>query len=243
MPYSSRKTMKKRPMTRSKKSKKNKTIKKRTTFRNVKPSVSIEKKVLDNTHENLLFGQRFGTLGSEASAHYQLDVTPTPTLGVDANQRIGTRFMTTGARMDMEIRSQANLVNSFKYRWFLVRIEDSNNLATGTDITPQFLDPNPFNPTYYDWHSPTDHERRNGFKIVASGTGRIQPDSLTGQLGRVQLRKYLRLGHIVKFEYGSGTQPVVQNQYRMVILGDSGNTTDQTAAIASVNFRWYYTDN
>jgi len=218
-------------------------MKNRNPYRNLNLSKSIEKKVIDETHDNLLFAQSFGTLGSYQSAHYQIDVTPQPTLGVDANQRIGTRFMTTGARMDMEIISQASQINIFRYRWFLVRIEDTNNLATGTDVTPQFLDPNVFNPTFYDWHSSTDHERRNGFKIVASGTGKIEPDSITGQTGRVQMRKYLRLGHVVKFEYGSGTQPVVQNQYRMILLGDSGNTTSQTGCIANVNFRWYYTDN
>jgi hypothetical protein len=212
-------------------------------FRNVNLALSVEKKVIDETHTNLLFAQSFGSLGNFQSAHYQIDVTPEPVQGTDANQRIGTRFMTTGARMDMEIIAQANTTSIFRYRWFIVRIEDCNSLLTGTDVTPMFLDPNVFNPTFYDWHSSTDHERKNGFKIVSSGTGKIEPDSISGQTGRIQLRKYLKLGHVIKFEYGTAPQPVVQNQYRMIILGDSGNTTSQTGCIANVNFRWYYTDN
>lgn len=241
MPYSSRKTMKRRPKTRSKKSKKNTTRKNYASIRkNVNTKVSIEKKVFDYTIGSLSFAQS-NTAG--VTGHNSANPTPTPSNGTAVNQRIGNRIMVTGARLDIEIQSMSSHNSEFRYRWYMVRVPDSGNLAPATDITTEFLDENPFATNIYDWHSPTDHERSSSFKIVASGTGKLLADQIAGQSARAQLRKYLKLGHILKFDNTGSPTPVVTNQYRMIFLGDSGDVTAATGATARFNIRWYYTDN
>jgi len=240
MAYSSRKTMKKRPSG-SKSKAPRKTMKKRASapYRNVNLKKSIEKKVIDVKENSMVFAQST----SLASGHFEIGATPQPSQGLDANQRIGNRIYLTGARLDMEFQTQSATQEAFKYRWFLVRIPDCNSVATTDAITSDFLDPNVFNTTKYDWHSQTDHERSGGFRIVASGTGKLAPDPITAinPASRNQLRKYLRLGHEIKWD--NSTSLVVTNQYRLILLGDSGNTATNTGAFCNYSIRYYFTDN
>lgn len=239
MPYSSRKTMKRRP--KGAKKPKNKTMKKRSTFRkNVNLGKSIEKKIFDYPQGSVGFAQ---ATGSGLTGHNYANPTPEPANGTAVNERIGNRIMVTGARLDLEFSGQASLQNEFRYRWYLIRMPDSGAVGGTDDMTDEFLDPNPFDPTKYDWHSPTDHERSSSFRIVATGTGKLIADSITGQTSRTQIRKYLKLGHILKYDNVTAPPPVVTNQYRLIFLGDSGNTTTSTGAVARFNIRWYYTDN
>jgi len=228
----------KKPMMK-KKSKKNTSRKNYSSLRkNVKPSVSIEKKVFDFTQSSIAVAQFNGA----GSGHNYSNPTPTIANGTAVNQRIGNKIMLTGARLDIEFHGQSIQSSALRLRWYLIRMPQQGSSQMSGDPTDEFLDENPFQAGIYDWHSPIDHERSQSFKIVSTGTCKLMADQLTSQTSRWQVRKYLKLGHIVKYDNDvPGT--VVENQYRMIFLADSGDTAATSGAQCKYNIRWYYTDN
>ena len=245
MAYSRRTTQKKRNSTSRKLRKpKNQTVKKRSprTFRKNTDTVrSIEKKIYDSTHPSLSFAQYRGA--ANLTGHTSITPSPAPALGLTASDRIGNKIFVTGCRMDMEILGQANQSSTFRYRWYLIRVPDCTSILSSDDLTQEFLDQNPFAPVY-DWHSPRDMEMGSSYKVVATGTGKLESDNIAGQVAHSQIRKYLKINQAIKFENLS-PYAMVQNQFRMILLGDSGNhdAAYLTGAAANINFRWFYTDN
>jgi hypothetical protein len=217
---------------------KKKNMKRKPFRKNVNPTVSIEKKVFDFSQGSLSFAQTIGSF----SGHNYSNPTPAIANGTAVNQRIGNKVMLTGARLDIEFTGQTSQNNAVKYRWYLIRMPQQGAAQMSGDPTDEFLDENPFATGIYDWHSSIDHERSQSFKVVATGTGRLAADQIAGQTSRAQLRKYLKLGHIVKYDNDiPGT--VVENQYRIIFLADSGDVTAATGLTAKYNIRWYYVDN
>lgn len=229
----------KKPMMK-KKSKKNTSRKNYSSLRkNVKPSVSIEKKVFDFTQSSIAVAQ---TNTAGVSGHNYSNPTPTIANGTAVNECIGNKVMLTGARLDIEFTGQASHTNTLRYRWYLIRLPQQGSSQLSGDPTDEFLDQNPFATGIYDWHSPVDHERSQSFKIVATGTGKLIADQIAGQTARAQLRKYLKLGHILKYDNDVSRTPV-ENSYRMIFLADSGDTTAASGMQVKYNMRWYYVDN
>lgn len=227
----------------TKKSKKTKTKKynkkKNYKKKNVYPSKSIEKKVFDFTQSSIAFAQQ-NTVG--ISGHNYSNPTPTIANGTAVNQRIGNKIMLTGARLDIQFHGQNTQSSALRIRWYMIRMPQQGAAQMSGDPTDEFLDENPFMPGIYDWHSAIDHERSNSFKVVATGTCKLEADQLTSQTSRCQIRRYLKLGHIVKYD-NDVSNTVVENQYRMIFLSDSGDTFASTGAQCAFNIRWYYTDN
>lgn len=223
-----------------KKTKKNTSRKNYSSYRkNINVKGSIEKKVFDFTQSSIAFAQ---TNTAGISGHNYSNPTPAIAKGVEVNQRIGNKIMLTGARLDIEFTGQPSQTNGLRYRWYMIRMTETGAAQLTGDPTDEFLDENPFATGIYDWHSPIDHERLKSFKVVATGTGKLIPDSIAGQTSRQQLRKYLKLGHVLKYD-NDVAQTVVENQYRIIFLADSGDVTATTGATAKYNIRWYYTDN
>lgn len=199
---------------------------------------SAEKKYFDHGFTNLPSAQYTGPL----VGYLVENVTPIPSQGLGQNNRIGQKIFATGCILDCRITTQSSVTNAIKYKYYLVRIPDCYDYPA-TDIVPSMFDSNPFNSGVFDWHSNLDPETQGQFKVMAKGQGTILPDSIAGQTGIVQFRKYLKLGFASKWDSLTLLSQPVSSQWRLILFTDTGDNSANTGVTASMNFRTFYLDN
>lgn len=199
---------------------------------------SAEKKYIEHGYT----GEPFAQLDVISNAYEIANVTPNPLQNFTRSGRVGNKIFLTGGIMDLQLTTLATTSNAIKYKWFLVKIPSSFNFPA-VDIVTQMFDPNPFLTGIYDWHSNLDPEERTNFRIVAKGQGTIKPDSIAGQTGIVQIRKYLKYGFPLKWDTNNPNEESVVNQMRLIFFADSGNLNLSSGITASANFRSFYLDN
>ena len=214
-------------------------MRKRNYTKNRPVGLSAEKKYIEHGFTSQTFGLYNG---SPSNGYYVTQTTPRPIQGLGNNARIGQKIFCTGAIMDVEIYSQANVTNAIRYKYFVVRIPDAYD-NPATDIVPAMFDPNPFLTSVYDWHSNLDPEKTSQFKIISKGQGMLKPDSIAGQTSRTQFRKYLKLGFELKWDDTTLASESVKNQWRVILFADTGDTSLTTGMACSMNFRTFYLDN
>ena len=189
--------------------------------------------------------QVYTETGNEFSLehYYATEVTPVIPQGVTANTRTGNSVKLVSARLDVQIKAQANMTNQFRYKWYLVRKPDAGPATSPATVVNHFLEPNIFN-GLYDVHSQRDPEFFKNYRVVAQGSGSLRPENLAGQMAINQWHKNLKLDFHLKFD-SNQTVITTENGLYLIFVGDTGDnlTPYFTGASLDLTLKYWYVDN
>lgn len=211
----------------------------------MKRLINVEKKHLkSDVSVQMQFAQALTLANASPGGYYFANVTPQVPQDLTASGRTGNSIKATGCCFEFEVVGDTSLVNSLTYKIHIVRKKDNQSFMTPATAGPLIWNANPFSPggTAIDNYSTRDIDNMKNFQIVKTITGRLEPDSLTGQTARRQHRVPLRLNHHFRFD-GASTSLPIDNNYFIYVTADSGMQSTNTGGLFRYNVRWFYTDN
>lgn len=212
---------------------------------NMKMLINVEKKHLhSNVTDQMQFAQSNTLAYTNYGGVYVANVTPQISQGVTASTRTGNSVKATGCCFEFEVVGDSALVNSLAYKIHIVRKRDNQSFMTPSTALSLIWIPNPFSPNgaAIDTFSTRDVDNMKNFQIVKTISGRLEPDSLTGQTARRQHRVPLKLNHHFRYDGPSTTLPI-DNNYFIYVVADSGVQSLNTGGLFRYNVRWFFTDN
>ena len=193
--------------------------------------MNVEKKYITHTNNAFAFAQ---------TSFASFTITPGIAQGITGNTRNGNSLKLVSARADFQIKTQASTVNAFKYKYYIINSPQHTG-TTSLNATNQFLDSNIFSGVV-DYHSQRDPEFFKNYKVICSGGGTIMPEQLAGQTGIVQFHRNLKLNHHLKYDIDGTTVPTM-NEFYLIVVADSGDTSLLTGAVMDFTWRVWYVDN
>ena len=199
----------------------------------LKRMVNVEKKFVEST---IVTDQQFAQAN-----YYAVNITPSIPQGVTNGARTGNSIKLVSARLDVQIKSDTNTVNEFRYKYYLLHVGDTGGPASATSMTTRLFDANIFS-SYLDYHSQMSPDLFGKAKIIATGTGKVMAEGATGQTGISQWFKPLKLSQHLKYDVNATSVPV-NGAYYLVFFGDTGTNLAQTGGQLSHSIRWWYVDN
>lgn len=211
----------------------------------MKRLINVEKKHLrSGISDSAQFAQGNTLAYTAPGGYYFANVTPQIPQGVTANDRTGNSVKATGCCFEFEVLGDTSLVNSLGFKIHIVRKADNQSFMTPSTAGPLIWNYDPFSPSgnSIDCFSTRDVDNMKNFQIVKTITGRLEPDSITGQQARRQIRCPLKLNHHFRYDSASTTLPI-DNNYFIYVVADSGVQSLNTGGLFRYNVRWFFTDN
>lgn len=211
----------------------------------LKRQMNTEKKKYNLFIDDAYFGLTY-TSGSTTDGYYASYISPNPTQGIQAGQRIGNSIKVVSAMFQAQITPQANAnLDDLTFRWFIVNKPDCGTQTTPPNMMNQFLNTNPFSGRI-DTFSNRDPEYYNAYRIVASGKGKIKMSDTasTNKVPSWNIKKPLKLSLHQKYNGNNSTQ-TTKNQLYLIFVADNGDCG--AGDLTGLNLKWtcdfYYVDN
>jgi len=211
----------------------------------MKRLINVEKKHhAQHIPDQLQFAQGNTLAYTAPGGYYVANVTPQIPQGITATTRNGNSVKATGCCFEFEVTGDTALVNSLGYKIHIVRKKDNQSGMTPSTAGPLIWNTNPFSPSgnSIDTFSNRDIDNMKNFQIVKTIQGRLEPDSITGQIARRQHRVPLKLNHHFRYDSGVTGLPI-DNNYFLYVVADSGVQSLNTGGLFRYNVRFFYTDN
>jgi len=198
-----------------------------------------------------------GQCAGNGNGFYASFVTPIPSQGSGASNRIGSEINITSAYITVQMRQMSAAVAPTVVQFFLVRTK-GDYLQTASDFVVSAISPNNFIGTgtqVIDTNSQWNPDYFGTYSIVKKWKMYIKPDSFSGQ----QMPAMRNIG--LKFK-----KPLVQrfltsatnsnNKMILIALASTGNastgvvstlanvpvTAVNTGLFINFDIRWYFTD-
>lgn len=214
----------------------------------LKKMVNAEKKHLTTDIENANVGQ----VNINASGHYLVDVTPTPTQGTGFSNRVGQSIKQHSSYYVFQFQRMAGISNPcaqrLKLQWVLVM---GQPYTTPSNATDKFLKNNPFidGTPVYDIHSERRPEYFKDFRVLRTKYVYFPENNQANQFIIKTVKVGLKYKNLhVKWSGNTATHSI--GQILLYITADNGNmggtnsTLDdvpQTTAFTGTTFDWYVT--
>lgn len=200
----------------------------------IKKMINAEKKYIDGS----LAGRYVGQAYNAAEGAFNESIVPTITQGTANNNRVGNSIKLSGLYIRAKFYQQTNTINRVQLRVTIVRAlgapQTPGNILTGLYDADSIS-------TYRDYYAPRNPNQFSDYKILGTRRLTLQPDSITGQLGIVNLMFPMKLNFHMRWD-NSGT--LQEGGIFAIIQADNGDSgTANTGVWFEMTTRLSYYDN
>lgn len=187
----------------------------------LKTIVNSERKRITTNVVEQSVGQINATSASTwVASNYSVDITPSPTEGIQYNGRTGSSIKMSGLHLQFQVKQQSNCQAEMRLKFLIVANKAKPD--TASNIATNMLQTNPFN-NAIDFNSSLNPDYLADYKVLRTKVVRIAPDNYSGQLMLKDFSIGMKfgLGHHVRFD--KDTANVTHGQLLLMVLADSGN--------------------
>jgi len=253
-------------MTKNKKTKKTyktykkKYVKKRTsmikTIQNVL-NKNLEKKRTDITY--LTTDASMGQVSGSANGYYASEITPTPSIGSQINQRIGNNIKITGIYMTLQLRQMSASVSPAKLTFYIFRMKGDYS-STAAQTVGNCFNANEYiggGGVIYDTQSSLNTDFFGTYTIIKKFNVYMKPDQFTGQQMPIAKNIPLKFKKPLTLQfYGSSGTIAAKGKLFLMGFSSCGNASTvnssllqnvpvsatNTGQLLNYNIKYYYTD-
>ena len=207
----------------------------------LKGIINAEKKRINIVNSGAVaLGQVIGN----ASGHFALDITPTPSQGATISTRNGSSLKLHSLFAKFQFNQLTNTNHPARLKLYVVQVLGSPQLPA--NIPNQFFMGNRWiannnvgSPQIFDYASERNPDYFGQYKVLLTRNIYIQPDSLSGQtmLKDVQIRMKFNRGKGHHIRYNADTNTVANGQLILIITCDSGNAGGTASTLAGVQIQ------
>lgn len=217
----------------------------------------LEKKRTDITYA--VTDATMGQVSGSANGYYSSEVTPSPSVGTQLNQRIGNEISLTGLYMTLQLRQMSATVSPAKLTFYLMRMKGDYS-STAAQLVGNSFNANEYvggGGIIYDTQSSFNPDFITSFTVLKKFNVYMKPDSFTGQQMPMTKTVGLKFKKPLNIRYfGSSGTTASQGKMFLVGFASSGNasttnvcllsnvpvTPINTGVFLNYNIKYYYTD-
>lgn len=193
--------------------------------------VNAEKKRIEGNINYTTIGQCNGN----ADTGYLLsDITPTPAVGTNVNQRSGASIKLASMWIRMQISHMSASVSPVQLRIIIFKVVGDAQTANAT-LANKLLVADTIS-TYTDYNSYRNPDYFKNFQILLDKKVKMMPDQFSGEMIVKDLNYVLNFkgmdGHI---RFDQNTNTYTNGQICLMILSNNGNKSTTTAQTTSGN--------
>lgn len=180
--------------------------------------------------------QAVGCFNGNASGHYCIDISPTPTQGSTETTRNGNSIKLHSSYLQLQVRQQSAAIQPIKFKVVILAFKGIPYSSASTYPTV-FLNPNPFLNGFnvYDFNSTVEQSFLPNSRIVYEKTFYLAPNNISTQTMIKDVKIPLRYrNHHIKY-LSDGSTSVTHGALYMMILADNGNCSSSTATTGQTN--------
>jgi hypothetical protein len=167
-------------------------------------------------------------LNGNASGHWLIDITPTPSQGVGFENKTGNQFKLTGSHYDFQFEGQSNTTSGIKIKIEIIQVV-GQPYSTVSDIMGRYITNTKFVRTsggavanVYDMNSDRDQDYFTNFRVLKRKFVYLKNDDLTGEVvvNRVKFGMKYKNFHV---RTNDNDPNLSRGQILMLITADRGN--------------------
>lgn len=217
----------------------------------------LEKKRTDITYATVDYA--FGQVNGNVNGYHAEEITPSPSVGSQLNQRNGNQISITGMYMSLQLRQMSACQSPVTIVFYIMRFKGDYS-STAAQTVGNCFNANEYvggGGIIYDTQSSFNTDFFGAFKILKKVKCYLKPDQITGQQMPLSKNVALKFKKPLNVRYfGSSGTTASQGKIFLIGFANNGNRSTGTASLLTnipigaintgiflnYNIKYYYTD-